>query len=89
MKLSYLFDDPIVRAMVDHEETRAAERIGRLTRRQRQVLAMVTDGRMNKQAAHDLGISQRTVENHRLALMQKTGAKTIGELVRLSILAGD
>jgi two-component system CheB/CheR fusion protein len=75
--------------MVEHEEKIAAERIGRLTRRQKQILAMVTDGQLNKQAAHDLGVSQRTVENHRQALMKKTDTKTLPELVRLFLLAGE
>ncbi len=89
MKLANLFHDPEVRAIVAREEKQAAERIACLTPRQRQILAVITDGQMNKQAAHDLGISHRTVENHRLALMEKTGARNFAELVRLSILAGD
>jgi FixJ family two-component response regulator len=88
MKISSLFDNPTVRAMIDHEETTAAERIGRLTQRERQILLMITDGLLNKQTAAGLGISQRTVENHRQRLIEKTGVRNFAELVRLTILAG-
>jgi PAS domain S-box-containing protein len=48
---------------------------------------MVIEGHPNKNIAADLGISQRTVENHRSAIMEKTHAKSLPELVRLALAA--
>lgn len=87
MRLSSLFDDPIVKKTVAAAEVDAIERYNQLTQRQKQILAMITDGLLNKQTASELGISQRTVEVHRLELMRRVGVKTMSQLVRLRILA--
>jgi len=65
----------------------AARRIARLTARQRAVMEMILAGAPNKNIAADLGISQRTVENHRAAVMRKTGSKSLPELARLALAA--
>ncbi|KJV08630.1 hypothetical protein VZ95_16560 [Elstera litoralis] len=59
-----------------------------LTARQRQVMTLVLAGHPSKNIARDIGISQRTVENHRAAIMRKTGATSIPALVRLALDAG-
>jgi len=66
-----------------------AERISKayvagLTRRERQVLKLVVDGRPSKNIAFDLGISQRTVENHRASIMKKLACKSLPALGRMS-----
>ena len=63
----------------------AAGSIAGLTARQRDVMAMVLAGHPSKNIAADLGISQRTVENHRAAIMHKTGTKSLPELARLAL----
>lgn len=64
---------------------RASHSLKALTRRQRQIMAMVLDGHPSKIIAADLGISQRTVENHRAAIMRKTGSRSLPALARLAL----
>jgi two-component system CheB/CheR fusion protein len=56
-----------------------------LTRRQKEILALILSGQMTKNIAMDLGLSQRTVEHHRAAIMRKTGARSLAELARVSL----
>ena len=61
---------------------RNIKRLGTLTPRERQVLHEVAIGRVNKQIAFDLGISEVTVKLHRSNVMRKMEAASIGELIR-------
>jgi FixJ family two-component response regulator len=61
---------------------RTVERLGTLTPREREVIAEVARGRLNKQIAFDLGISEVTVKLHRSNVMRKMQAGSIGELIR-------
>jgi two-component system, LuxR family, response regulator FixJ len=63
-------------------------RIAALTPRERQVLDLVTQGKSNKVIAGDLGASQRTVEIHRSHVMEKMGATSLAQLVRMTMIAG-
>lgn len=65
----------------------AANNIAELTPRQRQIMDMVLAGQPSKNIAADLGISQRTVENHRATIMTKTGSKSLPALARLALAA--
>lgn len=65
----------------------ALSHMATLTARQRQVLDMVLAGQPSKNIAADLGISQRTVETHRAAIMRKTGTRSLPELARLALAA--
>lgn len=60
-----------------------------LSAREVQVLQAMVDGRLNKQIAFDLGISQRTVEVHRANVMEKMQARSLAELVRMTIRLGE
>jgi two-component system CheB/CheR fusion protein len=65
----------------------AVAKIHSLTSRQREILDMVLAGRPSKTIAHDLQISQRTVDNHRAAIMRKVGAKSLSALIRIALAA--
>lgn len=58
------------------------DRYATLTPRERQVLTAVALGRLNKQIAYDLGISEVTVKLHRSSVMKKMESASIGELIR-------
>lgn len=65
----------------------ATRRLASLTPRQRSIMDLVLAGMPNKNIAADLGISQRTVETHRAAVMRRTGAKSLPALARLAVAA--
>jgi DNA-binding NarL/FixJ family response regulator len=56
-----------------------------LTARQREIVQLIAEGKINKQVAHVLGISVKTVETHRAAVMNKLKIKTTAELVRYAV----
>ncbi|HLZ75509.1 response regulator transcription factor [Phenylobacterium sp.] len=66
----------------------ATARVAKLTPRQRGVLRGLMAGKFNKTIAHELGVSARTVECHRAAIMTRTGAASLSELIRIGIAAG-
>ena len=68
-------------------QTSAASQMAELTLRQHQIMDLVLAGHPSKNIAADLGISQRTVENHRAAIMKRTGSKSLPALARLAVTA--
>jgi two-component system, LuxR family, response regulator FixJ len=60
-----------------------AARLARLTPREREVVALLVDGQLNKQVAFALGTTERTIKAHRASIMDKLGVRSLAELVRL------
>ena len=64
-----------------------AARLAQLTPREHEVMALVTDGKSNKEIAKALAVSAKTVEAHRARVMDKMGAQSLAELVRMALIA--
>lgn len=77
-----------LRRRMQVERDRIAECLARLTERERQVLAHVISGRLNKQIAADLGTVEKTIKFHRGNLMRKMGVRSVAELVKLTERVG-
>ena len=65
------------------QHAKIRERLDSLTPREREVLTLMTRGKPNKVMAAELGVSQRTVEIHRARVMEKSGAASLAQLVRM------
>lgn len=80
--------------VADKRQTRAAEideashTLARLTPREHETMLMVVEGHPSKAIAQALDISPRTVEIHRQRVMQKTGAQSVAQLVRIAMASG-
>jgi FixJ family two-component response regulator len=78
-------DEDRVTRRVREERAELKQRLSRLTPRERQVLPLVVSGLLNKQAASQLGISETTLQIHRGRIMQKMGAESFADLVRMAV----
>lgn len=67
------------------DPTKARDTLAQLSNRERQVLALVCEGKLNKSIADILGVSIKTVEFHRSKLTQKLGVSTVQDLVKISL----
>jgi FixJ family two-component response regulator len=65
-----------------------AWRVATLTPREREVMALVVTGQLNKQIADELGTSEKTIKVHRARVMQKMQARSVAELVRMDDTMG-
>lgn len=72
------------RRAADDAAADACTRFASLSRREKQVMTLVTAGKMNKQVAFDLGLSEITVKTYRGAVMEKMAARSFADLVRLA-----
>ncbi|WHZ11558.1 MAG: Two-component transcriptional response regulator, LuxR family [Burkholderiaceae bacterium] len=70
----------------DHQQAASRDALlAKLTSREAQVLERIVAGRLNKQIADDLGISIKTVEAHRANIMEKLGANTVADLLKIAL----
>ena len=85
-----------IRNALEHDEQKRAlrarraeiaARLAELTPREHEVMAMVTDGKSNKEIAAALNVSAKTVEVHRARVMDKMRAESLAELVRMAMIA--
>ncbi len=67
---------------------RAVEIVKDLSKRQREVLQFIAKGLLNKQIAHELGLSERTIKMHRSILMKRLDVPSAADMVRLAVEAG-
>ena len=74
--------------LADAELAAIAQRLATLTTREREVLALVVAGRMNKQVAAELGTVEKTIKVHRGRVMAKMQVRSLAELVRQADRAG-
>jgi PAS domain S-box-containing protein len=80
-------DDDRARAN-DERRSHAYDRIANLTPRQREILIEMARGKLNKQIAYDLNLSERTIKMHRSALFRALDVRTTADAIRVAIEAG-
>ncbi|MDG2003294.1 MAG: LuxR C-terminal-related transcriptional regulator [Novosphingobium sp.] len=72
----------------DERRGHAYEQIASLSPRQREVLIEMARGKLNKQIAYDLNLSERTIKMHRSAMFKALGVRTTADAIRVAIEAG-
>jgi FixJ family two-component response regulator len=88
--------DAVAMAIERDRERRASEKqaldmralLDTLSPREREVMALVTGGLMNKQVAAEIGLAEITVKFHRSHIMKKMGARSLADLVRMAEMLG-
>lgn len=73
------------RRTTDARRAEVLARLEKLTKREQEVMRLVVSGKPNKVIAFDLGVSQRTVEIHRARVMEKMQARSLADLVRMTL----
>jgi DNA-binding NarL/FixJ family response regulator len=80
-----LFPPQVSLALPQRRIARRGCRGTQLTARERELIQLIAEGNSNKEAASILGISRRTVENHRANIMRKLGIRSFSELIRYAV----
>jgi DNA-binding NarL/FixJ family response regulator len=81
------FSGAVSETLLDHflEASRSSNDASTLTTREREVAQLIAEGKINKEMAHILDISVKTVETHRASVMHKLNLKTTADLVRYAV----
>lgn len=92
-ELEYFLGSQVEIPGLDHSEaqsrrTTAGQQVEALSRRQREVIIEMAAGKLNKQIAYNLGITERTVKMHRAALMIVLKVKASADAIRIAVEAG-
>lgn len=69
--------------VVDETKKSNIEKINGLTAREREIIGLILEGKLNKQIAYDLTIAVSTVEYHRSNIMKKLDVKNIGQMIKM------
>mgnify|MGYP003630872786 CR=1 FL=1 len=80
--------DADVPSLAKARRMRAVAIVKDLSKRQREVLQLIAKGLLNKQIAHELGLSERTIKMHRSILMKRLDVPSAADMVRLAVEAG-
>ena len=80
--------DAEVPSLTKARRMRAIAIVKDLSKRQREVLQFIAKGLLNKQIAHELGLSERTIKMHRSILMKRLDVPSAADMVRLAVEAG-
>lgn len=86
--LYFLGSQMAIDDQAEERRRRAIASIEALTPRQHQLLAALTKGKLNKQIAFELGLTERTVKMHRAATLRSLGVRTVADAIRIGIEAG-
>lgn len=81
--------DSITNNAASENKQAALKLLSTLTKRERQVMDLLVEGKQNKVIAQELGISHRTVELHRAKVMGKLSAHSLSNVVRIALAAGE
>lgn len=81
-------DAELFQTWMSHRE-QASRKMSRLSRREDQVVSLVSDGLPNKSIARELDISVKTIEKHRANATRKLGVNSTPEMVRIAVIAGN
>ena len=76
------------RKSIQERRSEFQRRLALLSDRERQVMELVVQGKLNKQIASVLDLSHKTIEVHRAHVMEKMGATSLAELVRIAVELG-
>lgn len=85
VKIRECFESQLSRQKNSDINEQAATRMASLTRREKDVMRALVDGKRNKDIANDLGLSSRTIEAHRANIMEKLNANTLSDVVRQAL----